>query len=70
MVTNIPKIPEERGIDKLKAWSLRLPDELYEWLIQKAGEETARRKKRVSMNALTVDILMKAMRADKKKGGG
>jgi len=54
----------------LKVLTLRLPDELHEWLIQKAGEETARRKKRVSMNALTVDILMKAMRADKKKGGG
>jgi hypothetical protein len=46
-----------------------MPDELYEWLIEKAGRETARRKKRVSMNALTVDILLKAMRADKKKSG-
>ena len=58
-----------KGVDNLKVWSLRMPDELYEWLIQKAGEETAKRKKRVSMNGLTVDILMKAMRADRKKSG-
>ena len=52
----------------MKALSVRMPDDLFEWLMEKAARETISRKKRVSMNALAVDILMKAMRADKKKG--
>ena len=53
----------------MKAWTLRMPEEVYEWLLEKAARETIKRKKKVAMNALTVDILMKAMRADRKNGG-
>ena len=53
----------------MKAWTVRMPEELFEWIMEKAAKETIARKKKVSMNALTVDILMKAMRADKKKSG-
>ena len=54
----------------MKMWTLRMPEEVYEWLLEKAARETIRRKKKVSMNALTVDIILKAMRADRKKKGG
>ena len=60
---------KKRGFDRLKALSIRMPDELFEWLMEKAARQTIDRKKRISMNTLAVDILMKAMRADKKKGG-
>ena len=53
----------------MKAWTVRMPEELFEWIMEKAARETIRRKKRVSMNALAVDLLMKAMKSDKKKGG-
>ena len=53
----------------MKQWTIRMPEELFEWIMEKAARETIARKKRVSMNALTVEILMKAMRADRKKGG-
>lgn len=54
----------------MKPLSVRMPDELFEWLMEKAARQTIDRKKRISMNTLAVDILMKAMRVDKKKGGG
>ena len=53
----------------MKAWTVRMPEELFEWIMEKAARETIARKKKVSMNALTVDILLKAMRTDKKKKG-
>ena len=53
----------------MKAWTLRMPEELYEWLLEKAARETIKRKRKVAMNSLAVDILMKAMRADRKKNG-
>jgi len=53
----------------MKQWTFRMPEELMEWLREKAARETIRQKKSVSMNTLAVEILMKAMKADKKKGG-
>ena len=53
----------------LKPWTVRLPQEVLDWLRIKAAKETIRQNKSVSMNRLTVDILTKAMKADKKKGG-
>ena len=53
----------------MKAWTVRMPEELFEWILEKAARETIAKKKKVSMNALTVDILTKAMRADRKKNG-
>ena len=58
-----------KGDDKLKAWTLRMPEELYEWLLEKAARETIKRKQKVAMNSLAIEILTKAMKDDKKKGG-
>ena len=52
----------------MKQWTIRMPENLLEWLREKAARETIRRKKVVSMNAKAVEILTKAMKADKKKG--
>jgi hypothetical protein len=52
----------------MKQWTFRMPEELMEWLREKAARETIRQKKSVSMNALAVDILTKAMKADRKGG--
>ena len=46
-----------------------MDDQIFEWLMEKAARETIRRKQKVSMNGLTVEILSKAMKADRKKGG-
>jgi hypothetical protein len=46
-----------------------MPEELFEWIVEKAARDAIVRKKKVSTNALTVEILMKAMRADRKKSG-
>jgi hypothetical protein len=53
----------------MNPWTIRLPDEVYLWIREKAAMETIRTKERVSMNTLGVEILTKAMKADKKKGG-
>jgi hypothetical protein len=52
----------------MKPWTFRLPDELLEWLREKAARETIKRKKQVSINAVAVEILTRSMRADRKKG--
>lgn len=49
--------------------TIRMPVELLEWIRQKAARETIQRKKSVSMNTMAVEILTKAMQADRKKGG-
>ncbi len=56
-------------VEPMKQWTFRMPEELMEWLREKAARETIRQKKSVSMNALAVEILTKAMERDKKKGG-
>jgi len=53
----------------MKAITVRMPDELLDWLREKAARETIKCKKQVSMNTLAVEILTKAMQADRKKGG-
>ena len=50
-------------------WTIRTLPEVMEWLTMEAARETIRRKKRVSMNKLAVEILTKAMERAKKKGG-
>jgi len=50
-------------------WTIRTPPALMEWLTMEAARETIRRKKRVSMNKLAVEILSKAMEGAAKKGG-
>ena len=53
----------------MKPWTIRIPEEVFDWIREKAARETIRQKKSVSMNALAVEILSKAMKADRAKGG-
>ena len=53
----------------LKQWTIRVPIEVLEWGRKKAALETIKRNEVVSMNTVFVEILIKAMKADKKKGG-
>jgi hypothetical protein len=60
------------GGETLKAWTIRFPDELFDWIRVKAAERSIQEKRNVSMNALVVETLTKAMKEDmrrKKKGG-
>lgn len=52
----------------MPGWVLRLPDDLDRWIRKKAATETIKQNKRVSMNSLVVEILTRAMEAEKKKG--
>jgi len=52
----------------VKSISIRMPDGLVSALRKKAAEETVIRDRRVSMNELVVEILMRALES-KKKGG-
>ncbi len=52
----------------MKAWSIRMPEVLLEWLREKAARETIKRKRNVSINSIMVEILSTAME-DEKKGG-
>ena len=52
----------------MKVLTIRMSDELVDWIREKAARETVKRKRSVSMNTLAVEILTKAMKADKKKG--
>lgn len=53
----------------MKQWTIRMPENLLEWLREKAAREMLKRKKQVSMNTIAVEILTEAMKTDKKKGG-
>ena len=57
----------------MQAWTIRFPDELFEWIRVRAAERTIQEKRNVSMNALVVQTLTKAMKEDmkrkEKKGG-
>jgi predicted nuclease of predicted toxin-antitoxin system len=46
--------------------SVRLPKEVVTWLRKSAAMETIEHDKRVSMNSLIVEILAKAMEADRR----
>ncbi len=52
----------------VKPWTVRVPLEVIAWVREKAARETIRLNKSVSMNTVLVEILTKAMKADKKKG--
>jgi hypothetical protein len=57
----------------VKPWLIRFPDELFEWIRVTAAERTIQEKRNVSMNALVIDTLTKAMKGEikrkQKKGG-
>jgi hypothetical protein len=43
----------------LKPWTLRLPEDILNWIRRKAAEETIKRNEQVSMNTLIIGILTK-----------
>jgi hypothetical protein len=51
-----------------KRVTIRIPADLHQWLIVKAGSETARKGKQVSMNILITAILKRAREIDEKRG--
>jgi len=51
-----------------KRVTIRIPQDLHKWLIVKAGSETARVGKQVSMNTLVTAILERAREIDETKG--
>ena len=53
----------------MKPWTIRIPEEVHDWIREKAARETIKQKKNVSMNTTAVKILSKAMKADRAKGG-
>ena len=52
---------------ELKAWTVRLPLDVLEWLRVVAAEEQIKRRKIVSMNTLAIEIFQEAMKKDLKK---
>jgi hypothetical protein len=52
----------------MKAISVRMPDEILDWLREKAAMETIKRKKLFSINGYIVEILRKEMETEKEKG--
>jgi hypothetical protein len=51
----------------MKAITFRMPDELADWLRDKAATETIRLKKVTSINSVAVDIFRQAMEADQRR---
>lgn len=50
----------------MKPWTVRIPEELLNWIRKKAAEETIKQNQQVSMNTVIVDILAKAKDDDQK----
>jgi hypothetical protein len=48
--------------------SLFRPDELAEWLRERAAKETIKRKKYISINVLVAALFKRKMEADRKEG--
>lgn len=51
----------------MKSISFRLPDDLADWLREKAALETIKRKKYVSINVLVAEIFRREMEAHQSK---
>ena len=52
----------------MKTTSIRIPEDLAEWLRVRAAQETIQRKKYVSINTLVAEIFRREMEADQRKG--
>jgi hypothetical protein len=53
-------------MDEMVTMSVRLPKQVVTWLRKTAAVETIEQDKRVSMNSLLIDVLTKAMNADRR----
>ncbi len=51
----------------MRPWTIRMPEEVLDWIREKAAMETIKQKKQVSMNTVVVEILTKAMFSYKKR---
>ncbi len=52
----------------MKPWTVRIPEELLNWIRKKAAEETIKQNQQVSMNTVSVDILSKAKQEEEQNG--
>lgn len=55
-----------KPMDEMVTMSVRLPKQVVTWLRKTAAVETIEQDKRVSMNRLLIDIITKAMTADRR----
>ncbi len=53
----------------MKAITFRVPDDIADWIREKAALETIRQKRQVSINSLVVDLLRREMEAGQRKEG-
>jgi phage host-nuclease inhibitor protein Gam len=53
----------------MKSVSIRMPEEVLDWLREMAAKETIARKRQYSINSLVLDIIKKEMESGEKKGG-
>ncbi len=54
----------------MKAITFRVPDEIADWIREKAALETIKQKRQVSINSLVLDLLRHEMEADQKTTTG
>lgn len=52
----------------MKSITIRMPDDIADWLTDRAARETIKRKQRYSVNTLVVDLIRKEMESEKKGG--
>ncbi|HIJ77658.1 MAG TPA: hypothetical protein HPP81_13225 [Deltaproteobacteria bacterium] len=52
----------------MKAITFRVPDEIADWIREKAALETGRLKRNVSVNALVIDLLRREMEKEQQAG--
>jgi hypothetical protein len=65
----IHKLTKGGDTVEAKGWTIRMPVDVLNWIRQRAAQETIKQNRNVSMNAVAVEILTKAMQQDQKKGG-
>jgi len=53
----------------MKSVAIRFPEEMLEWLREKAAKETKIRKGRVSINSYVLELVECEMQADQRKEG-
>jgi hypothetical protein len=51
----------------MKAITFRVPDEIADWIRERAALETIRQKRQVSINSLVLGLLSREMEADKQQ---
>jgi len=52
----------------MRTMSIRIPEDLADWLRVQAAKETIKRTRYVSINTLVAEIFRRTMEADRKEG--